>query len=211
MFRASTVRHQERFSSRMLQIFWYVVFCLRATLATLPSCITLVRPFFNFSTHLQTPRCGKSPRIVLKALHALLVRKIPHTKNLQHTAWKTLLRTDYWGPKHVEPPMNSIKTLCILFYYIYIARWYTGHTVPSYLLLLSDFNEIWIFSTETVAEIRPLEAGVVPCGRKDGRTDTTKLTAVFSSPSSSNAPNKKVMSGCPSVSVTVSSSPTQLM
>jgi hypothetical protein len=46
---------------------------------------------------------------------------------------------DYWGPKHIEllKVMNKInhKILCILLYYIYIARWYTVPTIPCKIML----------------------------------------------------------------------------
>ena len=64
-----------------------------------------------------------------------VMRKSPHTKFATHS-FLTLLRMDHWGPKHVEPPrvMNKLnhKTLCILLDYIYIARWYTVHTISSF-------------------------------------------------------------------------------
>ena len=48
---------------------------------------------------------------------------------------RTLLKMDYWCPKHVEllNVMNKInhQILCILFDYIYIAKWYTVHTVSN--------------------------------------------------------------------------------
>ena len=54
-----------------------------------------------------------------------VVGKIPHTKFATYSL-KTLLKMDYCGPKHVEPPnvMNKLnhKTLCILLDFIYIAR-----------------------------------------------------------------------------------------
>ena len=56
---------------------------------------------------------------------------------------------DHWGSKHVEPPsvMNKLnhKTLCILFDYIYIARWYTVPTVSSsfHTFLYSTFVPHW--------------------------------------------------------------------
>ena len=48
---------------------------------------------------------------------------------------RTLLKMDYWSPKHVEllNVMNKInhQTLCILLDYRYIAKWYTVHTLPN--------------------------------------------------------------------------------
>jgi hypothetical protein len=61
-----------------------------------------------------------------------LVRVLPHTKSAHTACNKTLLRTDLWGPKHVEltnvmNKLNHKKRLCILLYYIYFARWYMIH------------------------------------------------------------------------------------
>ena len=48
---------------------------------------------------------------------------------------RTLLKMDYWSPKHVEllNVMNKInhQILCILLDYIYIAKWYTVHTISN--------------------------------------------------------------------------------
>ena len=48
-----------------------------------------------------------------------------HIPNLQHTAWKTLLRMDYWVPKHVEPPnvMNKLNQKhCVSCWITYILQ-----------------------------------------------------------------------------------------
>ena len=49
---------------------------------------------------------------------------------------RTLLKMDYWSPKHVEllNVMNKInhQILCILDY-IHIAKWYTVHAISNYL------------------------------------------------------------------------------
>ena len=48
---------------------------------------------------------------------------------------RTLLKMDYWIPKHVEllNVMNKInhQILCILLDYRYIAKWYTVHTISN--------------------------------------------------------------------------------
>ena len=55
---------------------------------------------------------------------------------------------DHWGPKHVEPPsvMNKLnhKTLCIWLVYIYIARWYTVHTISNPSLCYPPIDT-WVF------------------------------------------------------------------
>ena len=53
---------------------------------------------------------------------------------------KTLLKMNYWSPKHIEllKVMNKInhQTLCILLDYRYIAKWYTVHTISYFHLYL---------------------------------------------------------------------------
>jgi len=74
-----------------------------------------------------------------------------------------------------------------------------------YRLLLSDFNDTWIFSTNVkkteisnFMKIRPVGAKLF---HADGRTDMTKLITVFRN--SANAPEDN--SGCTSVALTPSS------
>ena len=63
----------------------------------------------------------------------------------------TLLKMDYWSPKHVEllNVMNKInhQILCILLDYRCIAKWYTVHTIPN---LQCDFISVsydeWLIS-----------------------------------------------------------------
>ena len=58
---------------------------------------------------------------------------------------RTLLKMDYWSPKHVEllNVMNKInhQILCILLDYIYIGKWYTVHTLSKQYHIASKFTE----------------------------------------------------------------------
>ena len=95
-----------------------------------------------FSVLLGTSRCyalvGKTGPQNIWTYRVL--RKIPHPKFATYSL-KSLLRMDYSGPKHVEPPnvMNRLdhKTLCIWLDYRYTARWYTVHTISSYVILIT--------------------------------------------------------------------------
>ena len=57
-----------------------------------------------------------------------------HTKFATYSI-RTLLKMDYWSPKHVEllNVMNKInhQILCILLDYEYIAKWSTVHTISN--------------------------------------------------------------------------------
>ena len=57
---------------------------------------------------------------------------------------RTLLKMDYWSPKHVVllNVMNKInhQILCILLDYRYIAKWYTVRTISKKLNMLSLYD-----------------------------------------------------------------------
>ena len=59
---------------------------------------------------------------------------------------RTLLKMDYWSPKHVEllNVVNKInhQILCILFDYIYIAKWYTVHKISIYQIFQNTISHI---------------------------------------------------------------------
>ena len=108
MFRTSPVHHQERFVQPVFAD-WYVV--IRVLLDTSSHYKVVWRTVFFIQPHnIWTYR---------------VVRKILHTKFATYSL-KTLLRMDYWGPKHVE--LTSVtnklthKTLYVLLDYIYILQ-----------------------------------------------------------------------------------------
>ena len=107
MFRTSIVHPQERFQAVCYKFgMWYFA-------------------YYSIRPDVMQPHIIWTYRVV---------RKIPHTKFATYSL-KTLLRMDYWGPKHVEltSVMNKLthKTLCILLDYIYM-------TVHTYVCLLQS-------------------------------------------------------------------------
>ena len=80
---------------------------------------------------------------------------------------KTLLRMDYWGPKHVQPP-NVIyklnhKTLCILLDYIYIKSFViycpsSFHTflLRTFPLLLRSYSRAPVGQRQWLDSVPPL-------------------------------------------------------
>ena len=66
---------------------------------------------------------------------------------------RTLLKMDYWSPKHVEllNVMNKInhQILCILLDYRHIAKWYTVHTVSNRFNYDYVHQRHWFISPST--------------------------------------------------------------
>ena len=62
---------------------------------------------------------------------------------------RTLLKMDYWSPKHVELPnvINKInhQILCILLDYRYTAKWYTVYTISKVYQSSSHFTKGYLY------------------------------------------------------------------
>ena len=72
---------------------------------------------------------------------------------------RTLLKMVYWSPKHVELPnvMNKInhQILCTLLDYIYIAKWYTVHTISKFIFFSdSPQNSLYYYASGSVPTLQ---------------------------------------------------------
>ena len=111
----------------------------------------------------RSPNCSlfSNLRLFRSSSFTLITTGRIETYQIATYSIRTLLKMDYWSPKHVEllNVMNkiSLQVLCILLGYICIAQWYTVHTISkkSKHVVLYNKKNLVVFGEILVSRPKP--------------------------------------------------------